>query len=158
MIRSNKSGKSGRRLSGAPVRPRASSKRRGWHRLPPVDAPVAKFVQRDRQSGDGATHEGRRAQDDSKIAVEKLDFGLARVSGPSLNPVHGEKSRFAVLCHGRRGVGTARLAGSKFMPRWTRRCTSGNSGATGRAFRRGGARPRFSPNLRSLEAQPQNTG
>ena len=61
-----------------------------------VDAPVAQLVQGDRVSGDGAPHEGAGTQD-AEIAVQKLDLGFARFSGPSLVSVHENKSLFDPL-------------------------------------------------------------
>src|SRR5271166_151616 len=72
--------------------------------LLPIDAPVAEFVQRDRLSGDGATHEGARSEN-SKIPVEKFDFRFARVGGTSFDPVHERifpsSSLYAMACAAR---------------------------------------------------------
>jgi hypothetical protein len=58
-----------------------------------VYAPVAQFLERDGLSCDPATHE-RTGADDSKVAVEILNFRFARVGRTPLDPVHGEDSLF----------------------------------------------------------------
>jgi hypothetical protein len=51
-----------------------------------IDAPVFQLLERNRQPGDRATHEGTGPHD-AKVAVEIFDLGLARHRGRAIEPV-----------------------------------------------------------------------
>ena len=100
--------------------------------LLPIDAPIAQFLEWDRLTGDGATHEGPRT-DDPIFAVNKFNFRFACVDRTPLKSVHRATFPigllYATIATIRKpGLGRGRSCAAL----WTKNSLSGKGRATPR--------------------------